>query len=264
MYLIYIALGIAPSIIWLLFYLRKDSHPESNRMVIKIFLYGMLITIVAAEIEIIIFEILNCGTKVLPELGATMPIAMQNFCGSVFPQIPAFFMLSLQGFVGIAFVEESLKYLVVREKVLKHSEFDEPVDAMLYMIIVALGFAALENILFLLPGKNEMMFSDTMRIIVIRFLGATFLHALCSATVGFFLALSMFHQKNKLKLLASGIIIATLLHGAFNFFIMEIGDGKPYAISALVILLTGLAIFVSFGFKKLKELTSICKYGKLF
>ena len=49
---IYIIFGLAPSIIWLLFYLRKDSHPESNRMVLKIFFYGMLAALPAVFLEI--------------------------------------------------------------------------------------------------------------------------------------------------------------------------------------------------------------------
>jgi len=43
--------GFLPSIIWLSFYLRKDAHPESNRMVLKIFLYGMLAALVAIVLE---------------------------------------------------------------------------------------------------------------------------------------------------------------------------------------------------------------------
>ncbi len=41
-YPIYIFFGLAPSFIWLLFFLRKDAHPESNPMILKIFFYGML------------------------------------------------------------------------------------------------------------------------------------------------------------------------------------------------------------------------------
>ena len=57
--LLIIILGLAPGIIWLLFYLRKDSHPESNRMIIKIFFYGMMITLLAALSEIGIASYLN-------------------------------------------------------------------------------------------------------------------------------------------------------------------------------------------------------------
>ena len=50
-YLFYIIFALAPSVIWLLFFLRKDSHPESNRMILTVFLLGILAAIPAALIE---------------------------------------------------------------------------------------------------------------------------------------------------------------------------------------------------------------------
>lgn len=224
--------GLAPSFIWLLFFLRKDAHPEPNRMIVKIFFYGMLITFPAALIE----------------MGIAANLSKLN--------LPPTFILFLYWFIGVALVEEFLKYLVVREKVLNNPEFDEPVDVMLYMIIVALGFAALENILVLLPTGKFLL--ETLSISALRFISATFLHALCSATVGYFLALSFFETKKRFRLVATGLIIATLLHGIYNFFIIKVVD-NPYFIFIPIILLIGLAFFVSFGFKKLKKTASICK-----
>lgn len=256
-YLIYIFFGLAPSIIWLLFYLRKDAHPESNKMIIKIFLFGMIITFAAGLIEIggeAIFSLLK------------------------FINIPLFLILALYHFIGIALVEEFFKYLIVKGSVLNNLEFDEPVDAMLYMIIAALGFAALENMLYLFPKEEifllSKVFQRTITISSIRFIGATFLHALCSGTVGYFLALSCFEPKKRFRLIALGLGIAAVLHGLFNISIIEVErnlivqNGKvsiinfpSFILSAIlvIVILGGLAIFVSFGFRKLKRLKSICK-----
>ncbi|MCL5011121.1 MAG: PrsW family glutamic-type intramembrane protease, partial [Patescibacteria group bacterium] len=123
-YLFYL-LGFLPSFAWLLFYLRKDSHPESNSTVIKIFALGMLAGFFAILLE------------------------------RSFQKIHAFFSGSISTetilyiFVGVALIEELVKFLAVRLTVFRSVEFDEPLDLMLYMIIVALGFAALENILVL-------------------------------------------------------------------------------------------------------------------
>ena len=122
-YPFYIIFGVLPSIIWLLFYLRKDVHPEPKLEVIKIFFYGMLIAIPAVFLEMGIF-------KGFDKIGGWM--ALSPFLITIF-----------NTFIGVALIEEVLKYLVVREKVLKNPEFDEPIDAVLYMIIAALGFAAL-------------------------------------------------------------------------------------------------------------------------
>ncbi len=261
-YLFSIFLGLTASIIWLLFFLRKDAHPESKRMILRIFFYGMLITIAAFIAEVIaerqFLNIISSSQK--------------------FFQTSPWIFLILFEFLGIALIEEFLKYLVVRVRVLKDPEFDEPTDAMLYMIIVGLGFAALENILALLPREEPFLFQEMFRATlflgIIRFLGATFLHALVSGTVGFFLALSIFEPKKRLRLIISGLGIATLLHGLFNLSIIRMGgtlatqNGKLiivnlplfiFLLAVIITILVGLALFVSFGFRRLKKLASVCK-----
>ncbi len=179
--------------------------------------------------------------------------------------LPLFLLTVLKIFVGIAFVEEFLKYLVVKEKVLKNSEFDEPVDAMIYMIIAALGFAAAENILVLFSLSPSHILRDVFEaftLSVIRFWGATFLHALCSGALGYFLALSIYNQKSpnfgkKNLLLIGGLSLATLLHGIYNFSIMELEGKLAWLIP--VIVLVSLAIFLTFAFQRLKKLKSVCK-----
>jgi RsiW-degrading membrane proteinase PrsW (M82 family) len=234
-YPFYIILGLAPSFIWLLFFLRKDSHPESNRMILKIFIYGMIAAALAAAIELGIFKVFS----------------LLNI-----EQISPLLALILYHFIAIALIEELIKYLVVRQNILKNQEFDEPVDAMLYMIIAALGFAALENILVLFPiGRS---FLDTMYITGFRFIGATFLHALCSAVIGYFLALSLFETKKRFRLIATGLIISSLLHGLYNLSIINIVNDISFIIIPIIILI-GLALFVSSGFRRLKRIASTCK-----
>ena len=174
-------------------------------------------------------------------------------------------------FVGIAGTEEILKYLVVRYKVLNDPEFDEPVDAMLYMIIAALGFAGLENILVLFSSPFN--FFEMFFVSILRFVGAVFLHALCSGSLGYFLSLSFFNTKNRTKLFIVGILVAVLAHGFFNFSIVKmeesivIKDGLISIVDQttfnffailLMFILFGLAIFVSLGFKKLQKMKSVC------
>jgi len=235
-YPIYIVLGLAPSIIWLLFFLRKDSHPESNKMILKIFFYGMTIAIAAALVEIGIFKIVQ---------------------GNWIKAFPLLFFI-LYNFLGIALIEEFLKYSVIKQKVINNSEFDEPLDAMLYMVIAALGFAALENIFVLLPGEKTLLFLEAISIVSLRFIGATFLHALCSGLIGFFLALSLFETKKRLRLIILGLGIATLLHGLYNLSIIKTAENFYFVLIPIIILI-GLAFFVSFGFRKVKKMASVCK-----
>lgn len=270
---IYIILGIAPSLIWLLYFLRRDSHPEPNSQVLKIFSLGIAVTCPAVIIE--------KGMAKLAEQVNSSP----------------FLDVLFGTFLGVALVEELLKYLVVKTAVLDSPEFDEPIDAMLYMIITALGFAAVENILlffkvFLSP-KGPVNFFDPVNLALARFLSATFLHALCSATIGFFLAYSLLKSKRRWQLLLVGIMIATILHGFYNLAILKINENSqklsalkelasdpdtpgPFLyqyqadirivenrilvdFSGVFTIVLALAIFVFIGLGKLKKLKSVCQ-----
>lgn len=232
-----IVFALLPSLIWLLFFLRKDSHPESNPMILKIFFYGMLSAIPAVFIELGFFQITG-----RPPF-STLPSSLISFFNI---------------FIGVALTEETLKYLVVKKKVLRNPEFDEPLDAMLYMIIAALGFVFLENLLIFLSPKTFLLnFGEVFVLAGFRFISATFLHALSSATLGFFLALSFFEMKKRGVLLFSGFLLAFGLHGLYNLAIMNMG--KYWGIILPIIIIAGLAVFVSFGLKKLKKTASVCK-----
>lgn len=171
--------------------------------------------------------------------------------------ISPFSLSILKIFVAVALIEEFLKYLVVREKVVRHHEFDEPLDTMLYMIIAALGFAASENILILFSLAPVSLFQDAISISIFRFIGATLLHALCSGAFGYFLAWSFYEPKNKIKFSIAGLSIATLLHGLYNFSIMNMSNLFKFFVP--LVILIGLTIFVSLGFNKLKKIKSVCK-----
>ncbi len=244
-YPIYIFFGVLPSIIWLQFYLRRDVKPEPKSMILKIFFYGVLMTIPAIFIETFFFD----------------KIQLLNFSPS--------FLFLLDIFLGVAFVEEFLKFLVIKTSVLNNHEFDEPIDAMIYMIIAALGFAAGENLLILLSVGNQGivtgLFSSSLHnlwnqifeISLLRFLGATFLHALSSAIIGFFIGLSFFKKEKRWKLIIVGLFLATLLHGLYNFSIITMRDSLKLFIPFL--LLISSATFISFSFKKLKKIVGLQK-----
>lgn len=223
--LLYISIALLPSVIWLIFYLREDGHPEPNKTIIKIFLMGML----GAPL-VVIFEYLynySLGFRGTDGLdGGYLPL-----------------------FLGIAFIEEYYKYLVVRFGVLKKKEFDEPVDAMEYLIIAALGFAALENIFYIFPIFAE-SFSSGAQLTILRFLGATFLHTLASGIAGFFLAMNIFAKKPRFYFYF-GLVCATLFHSFFNYFIIK--EAGPLFVVALLL---SMFFIVLWMFQILKKIGS--------
>ena len=230
-YPLFLFFGFVPSIIWLAFYLRKDSHPEPNSVIRKVFFWGMLATLPAIALEL-----------TLRSLFSFLPFSEG-------------IILILYIFLGVALVEELFKFLVVRFAVYKDKALDEPVDLMLYMIIAALGFAALENILILFGLGPTSPVSNIVSLTMVRLVGATFLHALVSGTFGYFLAHSFLNPKKKYWYIIAGLFVATLLHGLFNFYILEVEGAAKLLIPAVILL--GLAIFVSLGFRQLKKITKL-------
>lgn len=219
-YFFYIILGLLPSFIWLSFYLRKDKHPESNGMILRIFSWGIIIAPLAVVLELALIKIIL--------ISALVP----------------------------ALVEEYLKYAVVKFKVLKNSEFDEPVDAMLYCIIAGLGFAAVENLLIILRTPLAPI-PEALTTIGLRFLGATLVHALASALVGYWLAKGLLEIKKRKRFVAIGLTLAILFHSCYNYFI--ISYQQPVFILATICLLIAVAVIVSNQFQKLKKQQSICQ-----
>ena len=230
-YILFILFGFVPSLIWLAFYLRKDSNPEPNSMIRKIFFWGMLATIPAIVLEL-----------ALRSLFDALPLS-------------ANLTLLLYIFFGVALVEEVMKFLVVRFGVYGNKALDEPLDLMLYMIIAALGFAAFENILLLFGLGLYSPVSNILALTLVRLLGATFLHALASGMFGYFLARSFFHPAKKIWYWGVGLFLATLLHGLFNFYILEVEGLQKLLLPILI--LVGLALFVSMGFQQLKKIKTL-------
>jgi RsiW-degrading membrane proteinase PrsW (M82 family) len=83
------------------------------------------------------------------------------------------------------------------------------------------------------------------------------LHTLCSAVIGYSLAISFCEENKKHIILAVGIITATLLHGVYDFSIMTL-DGYVKILVPVITILT-LAFLVFSGFSKLKKMKGICK-----
>jgi protease PrsW len=232
-----LVLGILPSAIWLSFYLRKDRHPEPNATVLFVFVMGILIAPIAIAVEYY-FGMYVDGLSINDYLKNLVII-----------------------FVTIALTEEVLKYLAVRMTMLRNSEFDEPIDAMLYLIIAALGFAAAENTITLFSlnsGQYAATIGNVIAIGVLRFWGATFLHTLTSGLVGYYLALSLRKKGVKSRfMVAKGVIIATLIHGTFNYLLFNANNF--YLLFVIPFIMIVSALFVFKCIKILKKKLSICE-----
>lgn len=227
--LIYLLLALTPVFIWMFFYYKKDLHPEPKKMIFKIFILGMIAACLVAILEIAVSKIM---------IGAS------------------FLFIVLQSFLLIALVEEVAKYLVIKINILSSPDLDEPLDIMLYMVISALGFAAIENIVLFFAAEHPYTLMAVFNIALLRFIGAVFLHTLTSGALGFFIALSFCSAKNKKLLYFTGFFMAIFLHGTFNIAIIGFTGFWRYFIPVMVIAI--LLPLTTYGFAKLKKMKSIC------
>lgn len=224
----YILLSFLPPILWLLFYLREDEHAEPKILLTIAFIGGMAAALLALAGECVWVAVATGSCRA-------------GLDGSVNPLII---------FGGIALIEEFVKFLPVRLFIIKRPAFDEPIDAMIYMMTSAMGFAALENLLFLFPIFHENVFTG-LEITTNRFLGANLLHALASGIVGFFLARAFFsHYRH--HFVALGILLAAILHTAFNYLILT-REVLSQSTFYLILLLSTMAVMVLVDFERLKK-----------
>ena len=219
--------GVIPAIFWLWFWLREDdTRPAPKPLIGKIFLFRCLAIIPAYFLE--------------KSLGASSSLAFLD---------NLFWMVIL-----LAVIEESLKYSAVYVGALKTRFYDEPVDAMIYMVTAALGFAAVENTLFLLSDfTNSGNILESALIGNFRFLGATLVHVIASAIIGSVIGLT-FKQwwLKKLAYFTAGFLLAVGLHALFNYFIIKSGSdgGQLFKIFGLLWLAGVVIIFL---FEKVKQ-----------
>lgn len=210
--------GVLPAVFWLWFWLREDRrHPEPRSRILITFFAGML--------------------SVFPAY-----LAQQAFVGRISYEYLLVFFWPL--------TEEIIKYVAAYIAALRTKDYDEPIDAVVYMITAALGFAAAENFFFLAKPTFSVLSLITANM---RFIGATLLHLLTSATIGSFLAMNFYKDKaHRIFGLFLGLLTATILHSLFNIFIIKDNGGNIFAVFIVLWLLTtGLLLFC----EKIKRLT---------
>jgi len=179
--------GFAPSVFWLVFWLQTDKDkPEPFGLLLTCFLIG--------------------GANVF--FGTFLQQALKGVVTTPSHQI-----------VVWAAIEELLKFAVFYFVAYNNPWNDEPIDPAIYMIAVALGFAALENIFYVLQPSIS---TNTTAILLtgsMRFFGSTLLHTISSCFIGIMIGISS--KKARLPAIIFGIGGAIFLHATFNFFIIK-------------------------------------------
>ncbi len=194
--LIAVIIGVLPVLVWLWFWLKEDNkHPEPKGLLVLTFILGALGVVIVLPLEKLAQGLITNQTQLL---------------------------------ITWAALEEIIKYLAVAAIALNSKHIEEPIDYVIYFITAALGFAALENVLFLTNSTNLGESAVSLLTGNLRFLGATLLHTVASGMIG--VAYGLAYQKGRAIMRiygTAGILIAISLHSVFNFFIMR-NDGEDF------------------------------------
>tara|TARA_R110000868_G_scaffold126621_4_gene333800 strand:+ start:4824 stop:5498 length:675 start_codon:yes stop_codon:yes gene_type:complete len=180
--------AVAPVLIIILYIYFKDKYEkEPKRLLFYNFLLGAIVSILITTILYYGFDI------VLPLPNKT----------SIFQQfIKAFFVVGL--------TEEFSKYVIVKYFAQPNAAFNEPFDGIVYAVMVSMGFAATENIFYVLEGGYQTA--------VLRAFTAVPAHATFGILMGYYMGKAKF-SKNKIVLNLTGLLLAIIFHGAYDFFL---------------------------------------------
>ena len=203
------AAGVLPPLFWLWFWLKEDAvHPEPKRAVFRAFFFGALMLPLAVAIERVgdIFLRKSLGIPAADVLQIDL--------------LPAGIILAL--FFLWALVEETMKYLAASSAEFRTAEYDEPIDAAVYLISAAVGFSALENIFYIWQTVLHNGVLDGVILAHLRFMGAGLLHIVASSFLGLFIGFSFYKSpRARQAYFWAGLFLAISLHALFNYFILS-------------------------------------------
>jgi len=198
-YAILVGGAALPSLILIIWFYRLDhKRPEPLGLIGKSVLLGFLGTVPAIFIEMLV-------------------------------DLPAGFMPRLPGivwtaFVTAAFVEEGIKYFILKRWLFRKSAFDEIMDGIVYAVCISLGFAFAENIMYGLGDGTAL---------ILRAFTAVPLHATATGIMGYWFGMAKRNPSQAAPMMRRGFIAAVLVHGLYDFFLFT---GTILAFGALVVL----------------------------
>ena len=186
-YLILFGIAVLPVVILMIYIYRQDKYQkEPIKSLAKAFIGGML----AIPLDIIIVT------------------GIQRLAGDALITNTVFF----NAFLEAGMPEELCKFLIFMIFIWNDKNFDEFFDGIVYASFIGLGFACVENI--------EYVFTYGFQTGVVRALLSVPGHFLFGVVMGHFLSLAKFHPKKRGTLLISGLLLAMLAHGLFDWMLM--------------------------------------------
>ncbi|HBZ03810.1 MAG TPA: hypothetical protein DEO83_08390 [Lachnospiraceae bacterium] len=197
--LIIVAIAVIPALIMMIFIYLQDNHEkEPIGLLLKIFALGVLSAVPCMFFEWIADKIISVT------FGGTFLI---------YHMITAFF--------GVAIIEEGFKFLAAYMFTWRNKYFNYKFDGVIYCLFGSMGFAAIENVLYLFRGSANAVISTGIQ----RGLLAVPAHAMCAIFMGYYYgnakyAKSYGDRSGCRKNMITGFLIACSLHGFYDFCLM--------------------------------------------
>ena len=207
-------LAVLPVVILGYYVYYKDKDKEPKKLLFELFLGGLLAAVLTVLISLII-------RKIFP-----------FFDGNTASYKPIQLLVYTMFIVSL--VEEVSKFIITYLISYHNKEYDQLYDMIVYAVFVSLGFAWIENVLYIIDGGISAAVS--------RFLFAVPTHASVAVFMGYYLSLSKLadiNKKEKLKFryLILSILIPTLFHGLYDFLVYSSSYFLMYLLSAFSLLL---------------------------
>ncbi|MCH8903095.1 MAG: PrsW family intramembrane metalloprotease [Bacteroidetes bacterium] len=213
-----LALAIGPGIgIAVFIYIRDKYEKEPIGLCIKCFLLGMLSTLPAILLE-------RAGAELGFGISETSVIRTLVFA-----------------FLVVGLSEEFSKYAFLNWYAYPKKDFNEPFDGIVYAVMISMGFATLENIMYVFSAESV---AESLNTAYVRMFTAVPLHATAGVIMGYFVGMSKFVDPvRRFGLKMMGLAAAVLFHGAYDFFLF-VENIPGLFIGAFVSLI--IAIWLSF------------------
>lgn len=190
-----VAMALAPVVVLVTYvYFNDYNNKEPRKLLLISFLLGVLSAVPAIAMSTM-FEAL--GLRLEPS---------------------SLWRTFLFAFITVAFSEELAKFFFLRVYAYRKKAFDEPYDGIMYAMMIGMGFAAIENFLYV-ASQGSMMAS--MQVAGLRALTAVPAHATFAILMGYYAGKAKFARRNRTGWLLFGLLAATVFHGAYDFFLMQ-------------------------------------------
>ncbi|MFW5937898.1 MAG: PrsW family intramembrane metalloprotease [Halanaeroarchaeum sp.] len=154
-------------------------------------------------------------------------------------------------YLVVAPVEEAVKLLAVRMHGYRQEEFAAVVDGAVYGAVAGLGFATIENVLYItqqymqtaIPGGQTPLVPTLQTAAVRTFAGPG--HVIYSGIAGYYLGLAKFNPESRGPIVVKGLLIASFIHGTYNVLVSNLSVGLQ-ALEPLVAIpnAVGFVLFV--------------------